>query len=290
MTTAASDTETTSAQGGAFERFVSSGSRLSRDELAQALAAVAAQCDWDHAEVVGAVAEALRPSDAVLLDVAATLAARHRALTGRIADLRSLLAFVAARSDLETELAGGPRHVIDDVERKLMNRARWRAGVMSSIWQEPMLEAGVAAAALGAKRSNREKTRQYRERSWLLGLRGARGYLFPEFQFDPRRRDVHPAVRVVNETLDAAGDPWGVASWWFSQHAGLGARPADLVSQHVPAGSVTGADDAGMAKARPDGPEDETAEVSGIASAHAPTQHWEDDLIAAAMAAVEPVG
>ena len=80
---------------------------------------------------------------------AATLAARHRALTGRIADLRSLLAFVAAQHDIEAELAGGPRNVIDDVEHKLMNRTRSRAGAMSAIWLEPMLEAGVGDPLVG---------------------------------------------------------------------------------------------------------------------------------------------
>ena len=265
---------------------------MGRGELAEALAEVAAQRGWDHADVVGAVAAALRPSDAVLLDAAATLAARHRALTGCVADVRSLLAFVTARSNLEAELAGGPRHVIDDVERKLMNRTRWRAEAMSSIWQEPMLEAGVAAVALGAKPSNREKARQYRQRSWLLALPSARGYLFPEFQFDPRRCDVHPAVRTVNETLDAAGDPWGVASWWFSEHAGLDARPADLVggnaSRVAGTDTRTEADDAAVGGSRPSGTEGDAAKAVGPAQAAA--QGWEDDLIAAAAAVVEPVG
>lgn len=279
-------------EAGTFEQFVSAGARLDTSELAAALAAVAEQCHWDHADVVDAVAAALAPSDAELLDAAATLAARHRALTGRIADLRSLLALVAVQRDLEAELAGGPRNVIDDVEQKLMNRTRWRAGAMSAIWLEPMLEAGVAAVALGAKPSNREKTRQYRGRSWLLGLLGARGYLFPEFQFDPRRREVYPAVRAVNEMLDAAGDPWGVASWWFSPHAGLGARPADLVGGHrrveTGSGDNAGADGADTAGTRPDDSDEEATGIGG--PAHARTQHWEDDLVAAATAAVEPVG
>ena len=66
-------------------------------------------------------------------------------------------------------------------------------------------------------------------RSWLLGLASGRGYLYPAFQFDSGRRDVFADVRAVNERLEAAGDPWGVASWWISLHARLGARPVDLV-------------------------------------------------------------
>ena len=92
-----------------------------------------------------------------------------------------------------------------------------------------MLEARDVALALGARQENRERVRRYRERSWLLGLPAGRGYLFPAFQFDAARRDVTPEVRTVNEQLDAAGDPWGVASWWISRNDRLGARPRDLV-------------------------------------------------------------
>ena len=92
-----------------------------------------------------------------------------------------------------------------------------------------MFESRDAAVALGAKPTNREKVRQYRERSWLLGLPSGRGFVFPAFQFDPERRDAFPEVRAVNERLSAASDPWGVASWWISRHARLGARPVDLV-------------------------------------------------------------
>ena len=86
-----------------------------------------------------------------------------------------------------------------------------------------------AAVALGARRENRERVRRYRERSWLLGLPSGRGYLYPAFQFDASRRDVAPEVRAVNEQLDAAGDPRGVASWWVSRNDRLAARPHELV-------------------------------------------------------------
>jgi len=71
--------------------------------------------------------------------------------------------------------------------------------------------------------------RRYCERSWLIGLPHGRGNLYPAFQFDPKRRDVFQEVRAVNEILDAAGDPWGVASWWISSNARLEARPVDLI-------------------------------------------------------------
>lgn len=92
-----------------------------------------------------------------------------------------------------------------------------------------MLEPRDAALALGGRRENRERVRRYREPSWLLGPPSGRGYLYPAFQFDASRRDVVPEVRAVNEELDAAGDPWGVASWWISRNDRIDARPRDLV-------------------------------------------------------------
>jgi hypothetical protein len=50
----------------------------------------------------------------------------------------------------------------------------------------------------------------------------------PVFQFG-RPGEVLKPVAVVNRTLDAAHDPWGVAAWWLSPHASLGAIPADVV-------------------------------------------------------------
>ena len=123
---------------------------------------------------------------------------------------------------------GEPRQVLDEAGQALIAQARLQGEALQTIWREPMLEPKDAAVALGAKATNREKVRQFRERSWLLGLPSGRGYLYPAFQFDPDRRDVFAEVRTVNERLEAANDPWGVASWWISMHARLGARPADL--------------------------------------------------------------
>ena len=119
--------------------------------------------------------------------------------------------------------------MLDEVEQTVLLQAQIQGEAIRTIWREPMLEPRDAALALGANRTNREKVRRYRERSWLLGLPSGRGFLFPAFQFDSERRDVFPEVRAVNERLEAASDPWGVASWWISRHARLGARPVDLV-------------------------------------------------------------
>jgi hypothetical protein len=50
----------------------------------------------------------------------------------------------------------------------------------------------------------------------------------PAFQFEADGR-VSNAVAEVNRVLGADSDPWGVASWWLSPHASLGAIPADAV-------------------------------------------------------------
>lgn len=175
------------------------------------------------------VVAVLPEEESDLLDAAASLAARHHALEDDESRLRSWLALFALRSDLVRQLGGEPRQVLDEAGQALMAQARLQGEAIQTIWREPMLEPKDAAVALGARAANREKVRQYRERSWLLGLPSGRGYLYPAFQFDQERRDVFAEVRAVNERLEAASDPWGVASWWISPHARLGARPADLV-------------------------------------------------------------
>lgn len=111
----------------------------------------------------------------------------------------------------------------------LLLRAQIEDEALRAIWDEPMLDPRDAARALGARRGSRERVRRYRERSWLLGLPSSRGYRYPVFQFDADRSDVALEVRAVNEQLDAARDPWGVASWWVSLNDRLGARPRELV-------------------------------------------------------------
>lgn len=172
---------------------------------------------------------AILQEESDVLDAAASLAARHHSLEGTESWVRSWLALCAVRSDLVRQLGGEPRQVLDDAGQALMTQARLQGEAIQTVWREPMLEPKDAAVALGARATNREKVRQYRERSWLLGLPAGRGYLYPAFQFDQERRDVFDEVRAVNERLDATNDPWGVASWWISPHARLGARPADLV-------------------------------------------------------------
>jgi hypothetical protein len=124
--------------------------------------------------------------------------------------------------------SGAPR-VVAAIELQEDLRARIADQAIARIWEEDVLKPGQVALALGGKESNREKAASLRKRSSLLGVPRGRGYLYPAFQIDVARREVYPEVREVNETLGAAEDPWGIASWWLSSNDRLGARPADLV-------------------------------------------------------------
>ena len=202
---------------------------LSDEDLAEALLTLAQRPGRDARNVLAHLTAAWPAGDAELLDAAASLAARHHALEGDAPRLRSLLTMLTLRSDIARRLGGEPRRALDDAHQAVVAQAQLQGEAVGTIWREPMLESRDAAVALGVNRTNREKVRRYRERSWLLGLPWARGYLHPAFQFDAERRDVFAEVRAVNERLDAKGDPWGVASWWISRHGRLGVRPVDLV-------------------------------------------------------------
>lgn len=66
--------------------------------------------------------------------------------------------------------------------------------------------------------------------SALIALPDERDRVFyPAFQVDPKKHRIHPEVEKVNVILGAAGDPWGVASWWLSPHARIGAPPMSLL-------------------------------------------------------------
>lgn len=217
----------------AHEQFLELGAQLSDEEFADAFASAIRNrttvvTDWS-AYIVAALQAARPANEADVLDAAAAIAASHRSLADRESYLRSLLALVAAQSDFVRELGGEPRRVLDDIERSLMQRIRLQGEAIRAIWRQPMLQARDAASALGAEPTNRERVRQLRLRSELLGLQHGRGYLYPAFQFDAERRCIDAAVSEVNRCLDALNDPWGVASWWFSVNDRVGTRPSELV-------------------------------------------------------------
>ena len=198
-------------------------------ELEHALLTFVSRRDCDAGALLLRLVAQLPLREPDLLDAAASLAARHQSLQGDESQLRSWLTLLTLRTDLARQIGGEPHRVLHETGLNVMTQAKTSGEAIQTIWREPMLESRDAAVALGAKPTNREKVRQYRERSWLLGLPSGRGFVYPAFQFDPERRDAFPEVRAVNQRLSAASDPWGVASWWISRHARLGARPVDLV-------------------------------------------------------------
>ena len=125
--------------------------------------------------------------------------------------------------------AGGATQLIVDLQRENHLKSQVRHRVLD----EPMLTAEAVAQALGSQSVNpRQYANTKRRKSELLGLPVKNRQLFPAFQVDTSRQRVRHGIAEVNRLLDAAGDPWGVASWWFSEDAWLdGERPADAVAK-----------------------------------------------------------
>lgn len=128
----------------------------------------------------------------------------------------------------------------------LAEQLRIESEARAAILGQPMFDAHEVADALGSKGTNRrDMASTLRRTGALVGLSHGGKVWYPSFQFDVRRGQVRPVVREVNESLDAAADPWGVASWWATPAGRRRDRrsPADL--------AVAGEDDdvRGLARA-----------------------------------------
>ena len=163
------------------------------------------------------------------IEAAASVAARHPALARVEEGVRLVLACIAEHVDRLQDQRVDLARLLDEVRHALPVGTNVLDRAMGEILQETMLTEHEAARVLNARRAGDGSLEQYRSRSWLIGLPTDRGYRYPKFQFDQEQSDVYEVVRDVNEMLDAAEDPWGVASWWFTPVARLGGRPADLV-------------------------------------------------------------
>lgn len=137
--------------------------------------------------------------------------------------------------------------VADDVDDAatpddILRIARVHGQAETSILSNLMFDAVRAARAMGSRSANvREYARQLRARPGVLALPIGNRFVFPSFQFDEPRRRLWPVAVEVNELLGAADDPWGVAGFWFGHDPGLGARPADLVSDEARAADAMAA-------------------------------------------------
>lgn len=133
------------------------------------------------------------------------------------------------------------RVLLDEPEQVLATPARLRSAVQHQVLEEPMFsEDEVAAFSRG--HIDITDIRSRRADSMLLALPTDSGILYPRFQFDVDG-SVNEIAQRVNQHLRAADDPWGVASWWFSEHVRLGGRPADLLHTAEAVGSDASSDD-----------------------------------------------
>ncbi|MET3807857.1 hypothetical protein ABIB25_004884 [Nakamurella sp. UYEF19] len=115
--------------------------------------------------------------------------------------------------------------------RDLVSRVAIEAGVRRTVLSEGTFNAvEVGDLLASAGKNTRDKASRLRKKGDLLGLDVDGRVLYPVFQFDPTRAALREGVSTANQALNAAGDPWGVASWWLSPHGRLrgGRRPADL--------------------------------------------------------------
>lgn len=128
-------------------------------------------------------------------------------------------------------LSGRPTDVIAHLESDRIAHLTIRSAAHRAVLDQPLLESSAVAEALGRGGTNsREAASKLRQDGRLLGIRQGNRYLFPAFQLDFVHRQVEPVVAQVNQILDAAGDPWGVASWWVTQSVRLDGRaPQDLI-------------------------------------------------------------
>ena len=121
------------------------------------------------------------------------------------------------------------RAMAEIMREPMLTRAQ--AGAMLVPWPAPIAEDAVIGRTV---------------RSELISLPTDRGHRYPQFQFDEAWSDIHRVVSDVNVRLDAARDPWGVASWWLTPHVRLGARPADLAGVDRQKNGRWGAHDSGI--------------------------------------------
>ena len=133
---------------------------LDDEQLEFALVELAQRRGRDAPRILALLAATWPAEQAVLLDVAARLAARHQALAGAEERVRSLLELLASQHELARRLGGEPRRVLDEQERVLLLQAQIEGEALRAIWDEPMLESRDAAVALGVRRENRERVRR----------------------------------------------------------------------------------------------------------------------------------
>jgi hypothetical protein len=125
-------------------------------------------------------------------------------------EVSGYLTLVGDRDRHVEELAGRPQLVETESLRQTY------AGLFHRRMFEtvPMLTAASIAELLGPVNDVRGYTKRLRDSSTVIALKRGNAYLYPAFQFDADRHQIHPTVSGVNEALGAARDPWGALAWW----------------------------------------------------------------------------
>jgi hypothetical protein len=158
---------------------------------------------------------------------------RHQQALADLADL--LVEELPADHPVRRALAQGylfaPPAEVDWTELRISLEAlAWQSGDVAEAG-EPVL-AAVLDRLLGAPALTEDEVRQRGADPadpQLIRLdRRDGGWQWPEFQFAPGAGPL-TVVRVVNDLLDAAGDPVGAADWWLSRNAWLNGQPSQLI-------------------------------------------------------------
>lgn len=147
------------------------------------------------------------------------------------ARLRVYIAAVFSEAEQLGRLSGSPFDVIERLDAERQQQLIIRSTAHRRVLDEQLLESTAVGQALGRSGTNgREAASKLRLASELVGIKQANRYLFPAFQIDFAHQRVAPIVAEVNRLLDAADDPWGVASWWISASSRLeGRAPKELI-------------------------------------------------------------
>ncbi len=164
-------------------------------------------------------------SNTELIDVLASELASRPDMQLVRNQVTALLAMAPTLTDRSQAAELGAYLVDDAIERAELEKAARR-----HILDHPMLTAAQVAAVLRRDPADRSVASRLRAAGKVVALPVGNSYRYPAFQFDDATASVRDVVAAVNARVDAAADPWGVASWWLSPSPRLpaGQTPADL--------------------------------------------------------------
>lgn len=77
---------------------------------------------------------------------------------------------------------------------------------------------------------HRSTASRLRALGMIIGVKVTNRYLFPAWQFDRARAQIHPVVAHINPQLSSATQPWDALAWWQTPHD-HGTR-IDLIGDH----------------------------------------------------------